>query len=131
MQAKFIERHLGGTPNDGNAWGDLGVIYARRSDFGRAENAFARYIALEPENPNAYFRMGVLLVMKKNYRKAREQFQKTIYLDPIHIEALLYLSKLNLLHGDKTAAVKYLRQILKAEDNREARELLRRIEQGG
>jgi spermidine synthase len=131
VQAKFIERHLGGTPSDGNAWGDLGVIYARRSEFGRAENAFARYIALEPENPNAYFRMGVLLVMKKNYRKAREQFQKTISLDPIHIEALLYLSKLNLLHGDKAAAVKYLRQILKTDDNREARELLRRIEQGG
>jgi len=128
VQAKFIERHLGATPTDGNAWGDLGVIYARRRDFGRAENAFARYIALEPENPNAYFRMGVLLVMKKNFRKAREQFQKTISLDPIHIEALLYLSKLNLMQGDKAAAVRYLRQILKADDNPEARELLRRIE---
>ena len=31
----------------------------------------------------------------------------------------------------KGTAVKYLRQILKTDDNREARELLRRIEQGG
>jgi spermidine synthase len=131
VQIEFIERHLAETPNDGTAWGDLGVIYAKRSEFDKAKNALERYIVEEPEIPNAYFRLGVLLVMQKNYSKAREQFLKTVSLNPDHAEALLYLAKLNLLYGDKDVAVKYLRQILKTDDNPEARELLRRIEQDG
>jgi len=129
VQVEFIERHLADTPNDANAWGDLGIIYAKRSEFDKAEKALERYIAGKPEEPNAYFRMGVLLVMQKSYSKAREQFLKTVSLNPGHEEALLYLAKLNLFDGDKAAAVKSLRQILEVDENPEAKALLRQIEQ--
>ena len=131
VQVEYIKKHLADAPNDGQAWGDLGVIYARRSELNRAEKALQRYIAAEPGEPNAHFRMGVLQVMKKNYPRAREQFLKTVSLNPGHSEALLYLGKLSALYGDKAAAVNYLKRVLKTDENPEARALLRQIEQGG
>jgi spermidine synthase len=131
VQAGLIARHLDDTPNDGNAWGDLGVIYARRAEFDKAGKALGRYIAEKPEEPNAYFRMGVLLVMKKSYSRAREQFLKTVSLNPGHSAALLYLAKLNLLEGEKAAAVKRLQQVLAVDENPEAEALLRQVEQNG
>lgn len=130
VQIEYMRQYLADAPNDGNAWGDLGVVYARRSDLVQAERAFEKYIAEEPEEPNAYFRMGVLQVMKKDYPKAREQFLKTVSLSPHHSEALLYLAKLTLLHGDKVAAAEYLERILEKDDNPETRALLMKIEQG-
>lgn len=131
VQIEYIKRYLADAPNDGNAWGDLGVVYARRGDLVKAEKAFERYIAEEPKEPNAYFRMGVLQVMKKDYPRALKQFRKTVFLSPGHSEALLYLAKLNLLSGDKAGAVQYLEQILEKDANPEASALLRKIEQGG
>jgi spermidine synthase len=131
VQIEFIERHLADTPNDVNAWGDLGVVYAKRSEFDKAEKALERYIAGKPEEPNAYFRMGVLLIIQKSYSRARKQFLKTVSLNPGHAEALLYLAKLNLLEGDKAAAVKRLRQVLEVDESPEAKALLRQIEQDG
>ena len=128
VQIEFINRHLADTPHDGKAWGDLGVIYAKSSEFNKAEKALERYIAEKPEEPNAYFRMGVLLVMQKSNRRARQQFLKTVSLDPGHKDALLYLAKLSLLEGDKAAAVKRLKQILKVDESPEAKALLRKIE---
>ena len=127
VQVESIERHLAAKPGDGKAWGDLGAVYAKRREFGNAEKALAKYIDLEPEEPNAYFRMGVLKVMKNEYRQASELFLKTVRLNPGNTEALLYLAKLQLLQGDKAAAVNHLRQILKRDENSEAEKLLRQI----
>ena len=127
VQVESIERHLAAKPGDGKAWGDLGAVYAKRREFGNAEKALAKYIDLEPEEPNAYFRMGVLKVMKNEYRQASELFLKTVRLNPGNTEALLYLAKLQLLLGDKAAAVNHLRQILKRDENPEAEKLLRQI----
>ena len=129
VQTAYIKRYLADAPNNGSAWGDLGVVYARRSNLVQAEKAFERYIAAEPEAPSAYFRMGVLQVMKKDYSRAHEQFLKTVSLSPGHLEALLYLAKLNLLNDDKAAAAKYLERILENDDHPEARALLTKIEQ--
>jgi spermidine synthase len=131
VQIGFIQRHLVDTPNDGNAWGDLGAIYAKRRQFDKAEKALQRYIAEKPEEPNAYFRMGVLMVMKKSFSRARGQFIKTVVLNPDHTAALIYLAKLNLLEGDKAAAVKRLQQVLEVDESPEAEVLLRQIEQDG
>ncbi|MBW2444180.1 MAG: fused MFS/spermidine synthase [Deltaproteobacteria bacterium] len=127
VQVASIVRHLADRPDDGKAWGDLGAVYAKRREFGNAEKALAKYIDLEPEEPNAYFRMGVLKVMKNEYRQASELFLKTVRLNPGNTEALLYLAKLQLLQGDKAAAVNHLRQILKRDENSEAEKLLRQI----
>jgi len=131
VQIELIERHLDDSPNDAYAWGELGAIYAKRSKFDRAEKALKRYIAEKPAEPNAYFRMGVLMVMTKNFSRAREQFLKTVSLNPEYTDALLYLAKLNLLEGDKTAAVRRLKQVLEVDENPEAKALLRKIEQNG
>jgi len=131
VQLELIERHLDDSPNDAYAWGNLGAIYAKRRQFDKAQKALQRYIAEKPEEPNAYFRMGVLMVMTKNFNRAREQFLKTVSLNPEYTDALLYLAKLNLLVGDKAAAVIRLQQVLAVDESLEAEALLRRIEQNG
>ena len=133
VQVAYIERHLSQVPGDGNAWSDMGVIYAKQGDFDKAEQSLARSIDIAEahEKPTAHFKMGVLMVMRSNYTNARDQFEKALSLDPYHENALLYLAKLNLASGEKTAAIKKLRLLLKIHESPEGKAMLSEIEGGG
>jgi len=65
-----------------NSFYNLGLIYAKRGKFERAETNFLKAIKFSPDFSQAHANLGTLYDELRDYPKALAQFETAIYLDP-------------------------------------------------
>ncbi|OGD11233.1 MAG: hypothetical protein A2Y86_08495 [Candidatus Aminicenantes bacterium RBG_13_62_12] len=86
---EILEKALGLFDRDAEVWTNLGVAHARRGDFARAAQDFARALEIDPNDPTINDNAGAFyftkVVKEKNaedLRKSREFFEKAVAADP-------------------------------------------------
>lgn len=92
---------------------------------------FQKKIEDNPKDPDIYYNLALAYAMKKDDQLAIIQLQKVLAIDPSFSDALLLLGKLYIRQKKYEEARKYLLKVLEVEPNREAEELLKRIEKIG
>jgi len=80
---------------------------AHKGEFEKAINKCLTYIDGHRMDPEGYFLMGVIAHAKGEIELAECHFQKALYLDPHHREALIYMTFLSDLKGDKEASSRF------------------------
>jgi len=68
-----------------------GMIWHRREEYGKAEEAYRRVLAGDPKNATVLFNLGVVLDKKGDFTAAMDQMRKTIAVEPGYAEAYNYL----------------------------------------
>lgn len=69
-------------PSHGALLVNLGAVYERRGDVGRAESLYRQARGAAPTLPQAHKNLGDLLYRRGHYEEAREVYQRAIELDP-------------------------------------------------
>jgi tetratricopeptide (TPR) repeat protein len=69
------------TPDDHQAWVNLGVCYRLRGDFDEAENSYAKALALDPDYAKLHSSMGVLFIQQDKPQEAVKHLEKAVDLD--------------------------------------------------
>jgi len=128
IQIEHIHRHLKSSPRDAHAFHDLGIIYGLRGDLADSARAFKKSLSLEPHRTDTRYNLGKVYALLGDFDRAGKSLRKAIRANPSYAEAYFFLAELNLKQGEKYEAVKNLRAGLQFEENREARQLLRKLE---
>lgn len=96
-------------PDRAAFWDRLGLALTERHDYGPAEEALQRAVALDPGSFNAQLNLGVLLHTTRRPRLAVESFQQALELQPKHVNANLNLGLSYLDSGNLPAAYERFR----------------------
>ena len=70
------------TPDDPEAWGNLGMVFGGLEEFQRAEEAFRRGLLLAPDMPTMHFNLGLVLLRQGDRQGAADSFRSALRLDP-------------------------------------------------
>jgi superkiller protein 3 len=110
--------------DEGNAenWVYLGVVFSRRKDYARAQDAFARALALDPEDARAHANLGALYLERFMAEKdtalrakAVEAFDRAIALEPEMASAYNGRGAASSFAGQFEAALSDWRKVLELQ----------------
>jgi tetratricopeptide (TPR) repeat protein len=87
-QAATLERAVTVDPEFAPAWNLLGYARMSQRNYGGAEEAFKRYIALVPGDPNPYDSYAELLMRTGRFDESIAQYRKALSVDPHFSNAL-------------------------------------------
>jgi cytochrome c-type biogenesis protein CcmH/NrfG len=76
-----LEKFLEKTPNDAQAWSQLGNIFFDSDQYEDAINAYEKSLSYEPDKINVITDLGIMYRKSNQPRKAIEMFDKAISLD--------------------------------------------------
>ncbi|MEW7007741.1 c-type cytochrome biogenesis protein CcmI [Lentilitoribacter sp. EG35] len=99
------EAHLAQNPDDGRGWDVLAPIYFRVGEFLKAQDAFAKAIALEGSTPNRHSGLGEAIMRAQEgivTSEAKSNFERAQQLDPDDPRANFFLA-LALMQSGKDA----------------------------
>jgi cytochrome c-type biogenesis protein CcmH/NrfG len=102
-----LEKLTNQSPNDAEAWIQLGNSYFDSENHEKAINAYQKYLALKPDDANVLTDMGVMYRRSGKPAEAIEAFDKAIAVDPRH-EVSRFNKGIVLMHdlNDIAGAVK-------------------------
>jgi superkiller protein 3 len=82
LAIEYYQKAINIDPNDADAYGNMGIAYAKLEDYREAIKCYQKVIAIDPNLAAAYGNMGSAYYYLKNYREAIRCFQKAITIDP-------------------------------------------------
>jgi tetratricopeptide (TPR) repeat protein len=108
-------RLLAGTdPGSGAAaaarWIEVGNGDYAANRLADAESAYRKAAAAQPDSHDAWFNLGLVLRRTGREREAVEAFERALAFKPDFVKALLLLGDLQLVRGDKLAALAFARR---------------------
>ena len=78
-------------PKFGLALNELGVLYLKRGDLDRAEEAFVKVIQLSPDAPEPILNYGICLLQQKKFAQAETQLREALKKNEHAFTAHMYL----------------------------------------
>jgi len=100
-------------PDAGMPWVNIGLIYFRRSDWDRAQQAAEKALALQPEVTVADYLLGLIAHQKNNAPQALKHYQTSLEKDPQHAHSHYNLALLyDTFYQDLEKAVHHYRRYL-------------------
>ncbi|MFN0109199.1 MAG: tetratricopeptide repeat protein, partial [Blastocatellia bacterium] len=81
------ERALEANPQLIQAHINLISLYARTSQFDKAEKRYRSALAVNPNLADSHYNFGVLMAMQEKYQEAAKAFQRSFELNPFNAEA--------------------------------------------
>jgi tetratricopeptide (TPR) repeat protein len=115
-------------PKLAQVWVNLVSLQARLKNYGAAEEAYRKAVAIEPNRAEAHYNYGVLCMETGRVAEARKMFEKTAALDPANPEARHSLGVIAQESGDLARAAKLFEETVERKpDHRSARFHLGRI----
>jgi len=106
MAQKLTMRALAEDPNYATCYNQLGYIYSRLGDFGKALEFTAKYVALLPDQPNPRDSYGEMLRFAGRYEEALEQYRIALKIDPTFYISQKELGETYSLMGNEEQARK-------------------------
>ncbi|MFK8102872.1 MAG: tetratricopeptide repeat protein, partial [Saprospiraceae bacterium] len=82
-----FEKAIAIYPDYHDAYGQLGLAYYRKNDFGNAMRNYQKSIALKPNNAKVFSNMGIIYFNQGQLPKAEEVYKKAVALDPRFLDA--------------------------------------------
>ena len=89
QKARELEVEVINTPQNTNAWIQLGHVYFDTNKYDQAINAYEKALKLNPNNADVLTDLGIMYRRISKFRKAIEKFDKAIAVDPKHQNARL------------------------------------------
>lgn len=131
---EFYEKALQAGPQHNveaaNILSNLGVVYARKGEAGKAENHFRQAVTVNPQFAQGHNNLGLFLSNSGRQNEAIDAFNRAITLKPDLVEAYV---NLGIAHGRKGSIDKAIDQfqaaLALAPDNPVARQNLERARQ--
>lgn len=121
-----VARH----PNSDTAWHVLGIELQRSNDFGGAERALQKSIALAPRSPQYRSSLGMLQLSQRQFREAEATFRLALELRPTFGQAHYGLGESLLGQGDPAGAADAYRAALRySPDFEPARQSLEKLDE--
>jgi serine/threonine protein kinase/Tfp pilus assembly protein PilF len=116
-------------PDNTGAFSQLGLVYLKEGDYGKAIRAYQRVAELDPNGPDAFFNLGYIYAVNKDYAKAEAMYQHVVALAPPFLdEALFNLAMVQKTRGKRAECMKNLKQAMMANPgNEQARKYLRML----
>jgi len=78
----YLQKAVALRPDYPEALNNLGVLYVRAQDYGKAEDQFKAGIRLVPSYDQSYINLARLYAMQNDKEKAREILQELLRLQP-------------------------------------------------
>ncbi len=91
---------------------EIGLLYARKGDYKRAEEFFKKVIKLKPSLAKARNNLGYIYLQQGKYELAEGEFKEAIRMDPKFVHPYYNLACLYSRKGMKTEALVYLKKAL-------------------
>jgi len=91
--------------SDPVAWNDLGNLHGLAGEFGEAEAAYRRAIALDDHQTSARFNLALLLMQRGQNDEAAERLEQVLALDPEDAWAYYQLGILVEARGERERAI--------------------------
>ncbi|MDX6614736.1 MAG: hypothetical protein QOD75_3922 [Blastocatellia bacterium] len=112
-------------PGFSNAFNLLGYAYRQNEEYGNAEQAFKKYIALIPKDPNPYDSYAELLLKMGRFDESIRQYQKALAVEPNFINSHFGIAANLMYQGKAALAIAELQKItMKARSDAERRTAL-------
>ncbi len=92
---------------------ESGKSLYQQGDLDKAKIEFKNVVQLDKKNVDAYYHLALIDEKKENWQGVYGNLMQVIRNDPNNSEALLKLSRLNLLSGHLNEAIKYIDTLLK------------------
>ncbi|MBA4366228.1 MAG: hypothetical protein C0403_01130 [Desulfobacterium sp.] len=77
-----LEKIAAQSPDNAEAWGNLGNAYFDSDNFEKAIAAYTKSLAIKPDNPNIITDRGVMYRKIGNFAEAIKAFDRAIQIDP-------------------------------------------------
>ncbi len=89
QKARELEAEVINTPQNTNAWIQLGHVYFDTNKYDQAIHAYEKALKLNPNNADVLTDLGIMYRRIGKFRKAIEKFDQAIAVDPRHQNARL------------------------------------------
>jgi Flp pilus assembly protein TadD len=83
LAINLLQRAVGASPKDKNAWNDLGMAYYDTRQDNLAINAFEKQIEIDPFDQYSYNNLGRVFLRQRKYEEAERWFRKQIEVSPL------------------------------------------------
>lgn len=106
------------TPDNVNAWTDLGHLYFDNNQFGKAIQAYEKSLELDGSRPDVWTDLGVMYRRTGNPNKAVQSFDRALELNGRH-EIALFNKGVVLMHDmkDTPGAIKAWEKLVEVNPN--------------
>ena len=101
---EFLEMH----PESVEARSNLGAVYARLGDYGRAIEQYKRALEADKANPGVLFNLGVAFYQSVQIRDATAAFSAVLWMQPDNRNAALLLGDSHLRMGENKKVIDLL-----------------------
>jgi len=126
----FYEKLVKTAPDSYRVINNLGMEYANKGIYDKAEATYLKAIALDPKNPVAYHNIAGTYRDTGRTALALENFKKAIVLDPKFIFSYRSLAQLYFQLGNWEEAKKYLEVVARSDpEDQSVQRALRMIEE--
>lgn len=107
----------------------LGLLYVRFEDYGKAIEVYEKVTKLDPRFPDAFFNLGYAYAVTKKYEKAEKMYGRVVELKPSYVdEALFNLAMVQEKLGKKAQCLSSLERAVKVNPgNRDAQKRLQML----
>jgi len=102
-EAAYVE-HLRRTPNDGEAWNQLGVCQFSRRNYLAAAESFAKADKLELKSADLLNNLGAAQFLCERTKEARTTFERSLVAAPGNSRAHLFLARIAVRDNDAARA---------------------------
>ena len=104
QQEATFKKAIEFNPQNGQAYTELGRLYARQGKHNEAEQVFKKALELNPRNELAYTELGWLYLRQGKDTEGEQAFKKALELNPRNDEAYVELGWLYIKQGKHTEA---------------------------
>jgi Tfp pilus assembly protein PilF/peroxiredoxin len=108
---------IAATPDDPDAYYNLGTLYLRRNSPREAREYLERTVKLRPNYPEAWNNLGMIAAQEGNNDEAIRDFQQSLELRPSYATALLNLGNVYRRQGNLDQAEALLKRAIASEPN--------------
>jgi tetratricopeptide (TPR) repeat protein len=108
-QSRF-ERAVRIYPAYHDAYSQLGLVYYRRKDYGKAMELYELALRHKPNFALVYSNMGIIFFERGELDKAREVYEKAVSFDPRMKDALRNLGAVHAMQGNFGEAIRWFSQ---------------------
>jgi tetratricopeptide (TPR) repeat protein len=110
-----FEQVLRSDPNNIGALGNLGVVYSRTNQIGKAIAVYERALKLSPHDPQLELNLGLAYLKQDNHAAARPHFERVLAAHEDNLQARKLVATCRLYMGEVPSAIKDL-EVLRAQD---------------
>lgn len=121
LSMRYYQRYLDKDPFNDNVWFNVGTIYARQFEVGKALDAYDYALALNPDNASVLFNKALLLTSSNQVDEGIDVFKEFLKFEPGNVLALSGMAEAYLLKGMTSEAEILFAEIIFYEpDNTDA-----------